>query len=193
VVAIFGSYLKVRTGLLVVYRPVPHGHDTVVRRGAGPPSAPSGSGGLALLAQRVHGAGEARHQALHSAREARHRRLEPTGELRQQHLPRRQLRELLDLLRPDLLALDDAQLDGRLVVELPAKSVSTFAAATGSWRPITSPVGPVKKPAMSGSSRSASARCASVFLTTTYSTPCLRSRARNCVICFTLMPVKSVR
>src|SRR5688500_3853538 len=70
-----------------------------------------------------------------------------------------------------------------------AKSVRSFAAVTGS-RLMTTPVGPLSvwltRPL------SFTARSASVFLMTTYSTPCRLRRRRSSVIRFTLRPVKSV-
>src|SRR5206468_12305567 len=75
-----------------------------------------------------------------------------------------------------------------------AKSVSTFAAPTGSAPASTSAVGPARNASSppSFSCCSLSARRASVFLTTTYSTPTARRRRRRSVMWATLRPVKSV-
>jgi hypothetical protein len=130
---------------------------------------------------------------LHHPGELRHGRLQGARQLREEHVARRQLGQRIDLLRRDRPPLDDTRLDGRLVVVLARELGQYLGGRDRVVVPMTRAVGPRKNSATSGNSLPCSARSASVFFTTRYSTPALRRRRRRSVMLFTFRPVKSVR
>ena len=128
--------------------------------------------------------------AVQRADEGSQRRLQAGAELGEHLLARRHRRQLLHLRRVDRLALEHAALHRRALVVLLGEIGEHLR---GGHRILARRRGP-SVPSSAAPTRplSFTARSASVFLITTYSTFALRRRRRRSVIRFTFSPVKSV-